>query len=69
MTKTVHVQPAIATPESDARIRKRETRKGWGAKTQGQPRESCPWDPASLTGKWWLEGYDSDLPPDEVEPQ
>lgn len=67
--KEATASAAIATPETDARNRAREMQKGWQAKQNGEPRDSCPWDPNSLTAKWWFEGYDSDVPPGNFEPQ
>lgn len=69
MGKPVHAVAGVATPESDARIRKRENERGWLAKQNGEPRENCPWDPNSMVAGWWFEGYDSELPPGEVTPQ
>ena len=52
----VHI--SIATPESDARLRKEYNRKGYLAKENDQPRIP-PGDPTSLVASWWFEGYDN----------
>jgi hypothetical protein len=48
---------AIATPESDAKLRREYNEKGARAYMTGQPR-TPPCDPSSLIGAWWFEGYD-----------
>lgn len=48
---------SIATPETDAALRRRENENGRAAKTQGLPRDTCPWL-GGLCEAWWLEGYD-----------
>ena len=49
---------AIATPESDARIRAEQHAAAQQAFRDNQPRTACPHDPQSLIARWWFEGYD-----------
>jgi hypothetical protein len=48
---------AIATPESDAKLRLREIEKGSLARRENLPRSACPWKGGVLQG-WWLKGWD-----------
>jgi hypothetical protein len=62
MTKpTVTARPAIATPESDAKLRAEYQAKGYKARQDGVTRDQGP--AGGLIAKWWLEGWDSQLPP------
>lgn len=57
MENAMKVRIAIATPESDRKLRERENRKGRMAAIDGLPRSACPWT-GGLCEAWWLEGYD-----------
>lgn len=54
------IKAMIATPESDARLRKLFRRDGASARRAGVKREDCPVD--GLIKQWWLEGWDGMLP-------
>ena len=49
----------IATPESDAKLRKKYFNKGLKAKLKNKPRKAKCQDQNSLIASWWFEGYDS----------
>lgn len=51
--------PSIATPESDAKLRKRYFNKGLKAKLKNKTRKAECQDQTSLIASWWFEGYDS----------
>lgn len=56
-----HAPPAkigIATPETDAKLRKEYMAKGREAARQGLARDPSPIDPKSMIAGWWFEGYD-----------
>lgn len=48
----------IATPETDRKLRRQQTKAGAKARAEGRPRESCPHYPGSMIAGWWLEGWD-----------
>lgn len=60
------VSAAIATPETDAELRRDYSDRGMRAYLTSAPR-TPPCDPNSLIGSWWFEGYDRwaaiDYPP------
>ncbi len=59
----------LATPATDAALRKRYRGYGQAAKLAGRPREPdhCQ-DPTSLIASWWYEGYDAvELPSVEMK--
>jgi hypothetical protein len=47
---------SIATPESDAKLRRKYRRLGNRARLNGVKREDCPVD--GLIAQWWREGWD-----------
>jgi hypothetical protein len=49
---------AIATPKTDAALKRRYGNAGAKAYKEGKPRQ-CPGDPNSMVGGWWFEGYDA----------
>ncbi len=51
---------AVATPETDRAIARRERERGEKARRERQQEKDCPWSPGSLTAQWWLEGYRGD---------
>lgn len=53
------IKAAIATRESDAKLRAEYRNKGRLARRSGQPR-TPPGDPTSMIAGWWLSGYDSE---------
>jgi hypothetical protein len=52
-------QIAIATPQSDARLRAENNAAGHAARRADLARSACPHDPQSLVAQWWFEGYDN----------
>ena len=48
---------SIATPESDAKLRKKYFNKGLKAKLKNQPRKAECQDQNSLIASWWFEVY------------
>ncbi len=54
--KEAHI--AIATPETDAKLKREYETNGAEAYNTGKPR-TPPCDPQSLIGGWWFGGYDA----------
>lgn len=55
---------SIATPATDAVLRKRYRKMGAKARANGIPRDKCPCD--GLIAGWWEEGWDG-VPPSGPE--
>jgi hypothetical protein len=53
------IQIAIATPQSDAKLRKAEAKKGATAFRKGLPRSTNPWNGGMLEHAW-NEGYEAE---------
>lgn len=50
------IKALVATPQSDAALRKKFRARGYLARRNDVKREECPHD--GLIAKWWLEGWD-----------
>lgn len=54
------IRPAIATPKTDAKLRRRYRQQGADAKRAGLSRDICPFD--GMIKTWWQEGWDGEPP-------
>ena len=52
----MEARPLIATPQTDAILRKRYWKLGAKAQAEGVKREACPCN--GMIKGWWLEGWD-----------